>query len=286
MDPQKSFSLPVQLFVLFAAIVFMFALMKTAAPTTAQSSQSKRLLDDRVPSHLPIKVKIKKEKEQEFQDLKNERWMSDFELELKNTGDRPIYALSVAWMLEEVTMPDGSHYGSMFRYGRSEFITNPSERPKPEDIPIQPGETHVFKFSLSSVEGWESFAKENNLPQPKSIQIFFNWVSFGDGTGWEGPNGQRFDRKSPLAFDSSAGGNPINCKQPVPQREPALPIGFSMMPAKYEPAFFWAVVRPQGIQTWRRISVAREHHVRRLSGDLDGVTVQASQITSTIKSSA
>lgn len=78
--------------------------------TTAQSSESKRQLDNRVPSHLPVKLKIKKENEEGFQNVKNEHWISDFELEVKNTGDRPIYGLSVVWLLEEVTMPDGNYY--------------------------------------------------------------------------------------------------------------------------------------------------------------------------------
>lgn len=198
--------------VLFTVGLFALALIKVTISTTAQSSQSKRQLDDRVPGHLPIKVKIKQEKEEGFQDLKNERWVRDFELEVKNTGDRPIYALSLLWMLEEVKMPDGNPYGSTFRYGRGEFITVPGERPKPEDIPIKPGETYVFKLSNSSVEGWEKWAKNNHLSQPKSIQIFFNFICFGDGTGWEGPQGERFDRQKALAFNPQNRGAPGNCE--------------------------------------------------------------------------
>lgn len=198
---------------MFAVGLITFAIIKVTISTTAQSSQSKRQLDDRVPGHLPIKVKIKKEKQEGFQDLKNERWARDFELEVTNTGNRPIYALSLLWMLEEVKMPDGNPYGSTFRYGRSEFITVPGERPKPEDIPIQPGETYVFKLSNSSVEGWENWAKKNHLSQPKSIQIFLNFICFGDGTGWEGPKGERFDRQKPLAFNPPNRGAPGNCEQ-------------------------------------------------------------------------
>lgn len=224
---------------MFAIGLFTFVLIKTTNSTTAQSSQSKRHLDDRVPSHLPIKIKIKKEKEEGFQDLKNERWARDFELEVKNTGDRPIYALSLVWMLEEVTMPDGNHYGSTFLYGRSEFITNSGERPKPEDVPIQPGETYVFKLTNMKVEGWERWAKDNHLPPLKSVVVFFNWLSFGDGTGWEGPNGKRFDKRKPLALISPSRGDPVNCKQQTRLREVALLPEFSMVPASFGPANFF-----------------------------------------------
>lgn len=189
-----------KIFVLFAVGLFTFAAMKTSISTAAQSSQSKRELDDRVPAHLPIKIKIKKEKEEGFHDLKNEHWASAFELEVKNTGDSPIYALSLVWVLPEVKMPDGNTYGATFKYGRNEFITVPGETPKPEDVSIQPGETYVFKLSKSAVEGWESWATDNKLPAPKSVLVFFNFLCFGDGTGWEGPDGRSFNRKKQVAL--------------------------------------------------------------------------------------
>jgi len=224
-----------KVFVLFAAALFTFAVIKTTILTTAHSSQSKRELDNRVPGHLPIKVKIKKEKEEGFQDLKNERWARYFELEVKNTGNRPIYALSLVWVLTEVKMPDGNPYGATLKYGRNEFITNPGERPKPEDVPIQPGETYVFKLSNSAIENWESWSSDNHLQQPKSVLVFFNFLSFGDGTGWESPDGRTFERRKPVAFYSPNRGDPSNCER---QREPPLPIGFSIVPASFGPAIF------------------------------------------------
>lgn len=195
MNPQKKLNSLINIAGLLVVSLFMVVFMTITTSSSAQS-ESKRQLDNRVPGHLPIKVKIKKEKEEGFQDPKNEHWIGDFELEVKNTGDRPIYALSVAWMLEEVTMPDGNHYGSIFRYGRSEFITNPAERPKPADVPIQPGETYVFRLSTRGVEGWESWARDNHLPHPGRVLVFFDWLSFGDGTGWESPDGRPFKRQN------------------------------------------------------------------------------------------
>ena len=204
----------IKVFVLFAICFFAFVLLKTASVSTiAKSFQNKRELDNRVPEHLPITVRINKEKEQSFNDPKNDHWARDFVLEVKNISDRPIYALSLVWVLTEVTMPDGNHYGSTFKYGREEFITVPGEKPRPDDIPIQPGETHVFQFSNSGIAGWEDWAKDNHLQQPKSLQIIFNFIGFGDGTGWEGPNGQRFDRQKALSFFSGNKDDPSSCEQ-------------------------------------------------------------------------
>jgi hypothetical protein len=144
MDPQN-LSRSIKVFFLFVVGLVVFALIAANVSTTAQSSQSKRQLDNRVPDHLPIKIKIKKEKEEGFQNLNNEHWPRDFELEVKNTGDRPIYALSLVWELTDVRAPDGNIYGATFNYGR--FL--PGEKPTPEDLPIQPGETHVSNFQRS-----------------------------------------------------------------------------------------------------------------------------------------
>lgn len=127
MAPLKNLSVSIKLFVVFGVAVFAFAIINVTNSTTAQSSQSKRQLDDRVPGHLPIKIKIKKEKEEGFQDLNNEHWPRDFELEVKNTGDRPIYALGLVWELTEVRAPDGNIYGATFMYGRGEHQALPEK---------------------------------------------------------------------------------------------------------------------------------------------------------------
>ena len=234
MNPLKNLSTSMKIFVLFAVGVFGFGFLNVTISTTVQSSQSKRQLDDRVPGHLPIKIKIKKEKEEGFQDLKNEHWPRDFELEVKNTGDRPIYALGLVWELTDVRAPDGNIYGATLNYGRSEFRTVPGETPKPEDVPINPGETHIFKLSKPRLEGLESWVRENQLTL-KSVMVWFNYLCFGDGTCLEGPEGKNLGRKKPVASNSPNKGDPNNCEQQSRQREP---LGFSMVPASFGSANF------------------------------------------------
>ena len=236
MTPLKNLSRSTKLLLSFAVGVFAFILINVTVSTTALS-QSKRELDARIPSHLPIKIKIKKEKEEKFQDLKNEQWPWDFELEVTNTGDRPIYALGLVWELTDVRAPDGNIYGATMNYGRSEFRTVPGERSKPEDVPIQPGESHVFKLSKPRAGGLESFAKENNLTL-KTVMVWFNFICFGDGTCLEGPEGKDLGRKKLRAFQSPNKGDPDDCKQQLRKREP---LGFSMLPASFGSAnFFFA----------------------------------------------
>ena len=55
-----------------------------------QLQENERQLEDSIPKHVPLKVKVKKEKEAGFKDLKNEQWAREFELEVTNTGTKPI----------------------------------------------------------------------------------------------------------------------------------------------------------------------------------------------------
>ena len=182
MHPRKNINLSI-------IVLFTLLVITIATPAVAQS---KRTIDIQIPQNVPLKVKLKKDKEEEYQDLNNERWIRSLELEVTNTGDRNIYVLSLVWTLPEVKMPDGNPFGSTFLYGRHQFITVPGTRPTPEDDPIEPGETHVFKVRDNIAGGWEYHAKENDL-HPKSVLVFFNFLGFGDGTGQQSSNGQFFN---------------------------------------------------------------------------------------------
>jgi hypothetical protein len=70
-----------------ALIVVVVGALVMASRRTSSSaaSQDERVFEDKIPSHIPIKIKIKKEKEKSFKDLRNEKWLSEFEIEVTNT---------------------------------------------------------------------------------------------------------------------------------------------------------------------------------------------------------
>jgi hypothetical protein len=152
------------------------------------SSKEERELKDTIPKHLPIKVKIKKEKEKAFKDLKNEKWLRDFELEVTNTGDKPIYLLHMLLILPEITAPDGVGMGFSLHYGRSQLV-DIETKAGPDDVPIKPGETYVFRFSDLTVQSWERFRQRENKPDAKKLILHFQILSFGDGTGFVSTDG-------------------------------------------------------------------------------------------------
>ena len=111
---------------------------------TKQAQENERHLEDSIPKHVPITIKIKKEKEAGFKDLNNERWAREFELEVTNTGSKPIYFLYL-YVVTDVKAAKGFRIVFPLTYGRSE-LGNIKTKPEPTDVPIQPGETVSLKI--------------------------------------------------------------------------------------------------------------------------------------------
>src|SRR5437763_12472566 len=97
-----------RLFLLFFLFVITVFLIRSVPTASIAQSADERELEDTTPTHLPIKVKIKKEKEKAFKDLNNEHWARDLELEVTNTGDKPIYFIDFILEMPEIKPADGN----------------------------------------------------------------------------------------------------------------------------------------------------------------------------------
>ncbi|HEX8457285.1 MAG TPA: hypothetical protein VF656_08310 [Pyrinomonadaceae bacterium] len=200
----------------------------------AQSPEVERELEDKIPKHLPLKIKIK--------NLNSEKWARDLEVEVKNTGDKPIYYLSFSLSLPEVKSDGGVVLGFDLRFGRPE-LSRFSNRPLPDDVPIQPGETYILKVPLNQAKGWELFKGRRNLSDPKKFQIKFHLLHYGDGTGFmttgglpvPNPNAPRSsceEKKGDVADALSA------AAQVNSPNNPPLQFSSSFMPVNFAPAKF------------------------------------------------
>lgn len=176
----------------FSLLAFVGALLLLGhafwGSSRAQAS-SERVVEFKIPEHVPIKVKLKKEKEKAIKDLKNSTWHQDFQLEVTNTSDKPIYFLDLWLILPELVNPSGRPDGFVFRYGRVDFIDFDT-RPVPTDIPIEPGATHVFEIPERFQKGWAAHKQRDNLPNPKKLELSLTQLGFGDGSGFIGRDGR------------------------------------------------------------------------------------------------
>ena len=171
---------------LFASLVLVIALVLlyrgASGPTNAQqSTPQERQIENTIPKHVPIEVKITKEKEKNWKDLKNENWAHDFELEITNTGQKPIYALALL-LFFDVPNEYQDYLVTEITY-RSPGISNTRSIATADDVPIKPGESKVFKLDPNQVLSWDKRRREKGYRLPTKVKIMFQLLSFGDGTG-------------------------------------------------------------------------------------------------------
>ncbi len=156
-----------------------------AARKTQAAPAKKRLLENRVTEKFPVKVKIKREKENRFRDLENEDWARDLELEVKNIGEKPIYFLYFHLEVPDAKIRE-SHQNFGIVYGRVAF-SKWDERPAPEDVAIKPGETIVLKIEENQLRGWDQARSLGLVPKRiRGARLSLSHLSYGDGTGFEG----------------------------------------------------------------------------------------------------
>jgi hypothetical protein len=147
-----------------------------------QPPPQERFLEDKIPKHLPIKVKLRKEKEKSFKDSKNDNWARDLELEVTNTGTRPIYYLVLLINMPELRVGESNLIFDL-RFGDKKFA-NFATGAKHEDISLKPGETIILKIKEGNDLDWEHFSRGMNWPKPIRFELKFVELSFGDGTGF------------------------------------------------------------------------------------------------------
>jgi hypothetical protein len=160
-----------------------------------QLAKEERQFEDKIPPHVPIKIKIKAAKEKAFKDLNNENWAHDFELEVTNTGNKPIYQFYLL-LTTDVKAAAGFRIVAPVYYGRKELGTI-STLATPDDIPLKAGESVILKIHPGQLEAWDYMRRTENRPHPKKIQVKFEGLNFGDGTGYGGESGIALPRKLP-----------------------------------------------------------------------------------------
>lgn len=167
-----------------AAIVLSVVGVLMMGPRLTRSNaalQERSIETSNIREHLPIRVKIKKEKEPSFKDLNNHKWVRDFELEVTNTGDKPIYYLYIE-AITDVRL-GGTPLTFALQYGRRE-LGDLVTKALPDDVPIMPKESYVLKFHPGQIPAWEKSVAEGKHPDATRLEILPQLLSFGDGTGY------------------------------------------------------------------------------------------------------
>jgi hypothetical protein len=167
-------------------MAFGFAASGARSPQGGAEVNERRF-ESKIPEDLPIKVKVKSEKS--FKDLKNKGWLRELEVEVKNTGSKPIYYVQLLLDLPDVFV-GGYPLAFSVSYGRRELFY-PETPVESGDVPIMPGESATLKAGAHTVKGYEYHRDElRERDDPKRVVCWVTVIKFGDGTALWGKDGK------------------------------------------------------------------------------------------------
>ena len=165
-------------------ILFLFLLVAVCGFVASGAQQSppvgEREVVEKIPKHLPIKARVKKP--ERLKDAGNEDWLGDIELEVTNTGTKPIYYLHISAYLPDVFSPRGHNYGFNLEYGRTALAAL--------DEPVRPDEVVILTVPAGSARAWKLTRANGKAANPKKLEFIFDYLNFGDGTGFVGSTGK------------------------------------------------------------------------------------------------
>ena len=158
------------------ATLFLFSL-----PLGAQASlmaQQERAFTVSEPNWPKGVIEIK-----QINNLQSPSFPNDFEVEIKNISNKPIYAIYFM-----VTLPESGNipFGFHLNYGR-EALLDSSQQIKESDEPLPPGESRFLKVGRSWQKNTLPLYKDNDAEYARAssrVVLNFQTLSFGDGTGY------------------------------------------------------------------------------------------------------
>src|SRR5215213_164891 len=213
-------------------------LLIASGPTSGGAAVQERILESSIRPEVPIKIKIKKEKEESFKDLKNAKWVREFELEVTNTSDKPIYFLYIN-LVTDVKF-GGKALIFNLHYGRPE-LGDLVSKALPDDSPIKPKETYTFKLHSGQIPAWERGVLEGTHADAMKVRISLQGISFGDGTGYLGNTPYPPEPKGQADLGIKERRNRIKKTLPRSTSPPSLQAQRSLSiqkPAKFSPVNF------------------------------------------------
>lgn len=141
-------------------------------------------MENKVPENIPLKIETK--------NSDSPKWVYDMEIEVTNTGKKPIYFLFLS-LTFDLKDERGVVFGFPLIFGNNELYSTEGLS-SIGDAAIQPGEKYTFKIKKSSADAWMKRKLRTNSAEPQKAFLKLGWLSFGDGTGFKG-GGSMYKKK-------------------------------------------------------------------------------------------
>lgn len=117
--------------------------------------------------------------------VNSDNFLDDFAIEVRNISDKPIYSIYLAGLFPNSGKIINQSAGFAMFYGDPSLIDR-SNHARPEDKPINPGDTAQIKIFKKIAEGYKESLRIGKHPISvfSKIVVRFQTLNFGDGTGY------------------------------------------------------------------------------------------------------
>src|ERR1044072_7446123 len=102
----------------FQFLVTISAALALSISPAGSAQDAKRSFESKIPRHVPLEVRISPDKKAKVLDLNNKDWFRDFELEITNTSNKPIYYISLNLEVPDMITDSGPPGAVHFYHGR------------------------------------------------------------------------------------------------------------------------------------------------------------------------
>jgi len=162
--------------VLVVGLVLLKVMLVLTTAQSTNASNKDRKFNKKEFAGTPVRVR-------EVRNLHSETWPNDLGIEVENVSNKPIYFINAVLEFPDDPVPNGTS-GIILKYGNPDNMD--IERiAKPEDEHLDPGKKVILIVSDIYKKGL--LRKQKDTPQNlKKFDFWFEIISFGDGTGFEG----------------------------------------------------------------------------------------------------
>jgi hypothetical protein len=163
------------------AVIFIVTLTPVHNIARQQVNERKLVVRQEAMPHGVIEIK-------EIRGLQSSTFPLEFEVEIKNISDKPIYYIDFAAVLTESRpySPNNRPAGFYLQYGHVR-LSSVKERPQSDDIPIRPGDTAILRTAETSRMALRKKAEKDSGFADKGLSrvvLVLQRINFGDGNGY------------------------------------------------------------------------------------------------------
>jgi hypothetical protein len=168
----------------FSLFTLFFTSLSLVIAVSAQE-RGERIVN-KVPTHLPVEIEIRNN------DLESK--LENTKIKVTNVGTRPIYFLLFALRTtDDFPKVDGHKAGLGTELGfGARHLRSVNKLATSDDASLKPGDSTIFDIDEKDVKGLESLLHRKGITDPPRLDLIFQILSFGDGTGFMTTGGTKF----------------------------------------------------------------------------------------------